>query len=111
MKEPGELSKKQCRQLYNYLKVSGVCTKEELCHSLGLEYNTSNDRRIRRLVSIIAKRLPIISTSNQKGYRIALKTEDLDNIIHQWKELDSRIRELEERKLPLIKFYEANQKW
>jgi hypothetical protein len=50
----------------------------------------------------------LIATSDQRGYKIAKTKADLEEVIHQWKELDSRIEQLEERKKPLIEFYE---KW
>ena len=83
-------------------------TKEFICESLGWKYNSSTERKVRMLLSYIAKVKPLISTSNQKGYYIARKKEDKDAVIHQWNEIDSRIKELDERRKPLIKFYEEN---
>lgn len=50
--------------------------------------------------------MPLIATSDQKGYKIAKSKRDLEEVEHQWKELDSRIENLKERVTPLIKFYE-----
>lgn len=85
-------------------------TKEFICQSLGWEYNSSTERKVRDLLSKIAKVKPLISTSDQKGYYIARKVEDLEAVTHCWKEIDSRIAELEERRKPLIDFYEKCKK-
>ena len=98
--------KERANLLYIHLKDGILRTKPELCNILGWEYNTSNDRRIREIISMLAKKVPIISTSDNKGYRMAKNICDLEEVEHQWKELDSRIQELEERKKPLIDFYE-----
>lgn len=104
--ELSELEKKRGNELYKYMYLRGTCTKEELCEVLGWTYNTSNDRRIRELISLIGKKVPVISTSDSKGYRIAKSKEDLEAVVHQWREIDKRQTELEERKKPLMKFYE-----
>lgn len=102
--------KERANIIYVYLKDGKTRTKSELCGALGWEYNSSNDRRVREIISILAKKIPIISTSDSRGYRIAKSILDLDDVEHQWRELDSRISELEERKSPLIKFYEKAKK-
>jgi hypothetical protein len=55
---------------------------------------------------MIGKKRPLISTSDSKGYKIAKTKADLEEVCHQWKELDSRILQLQERRKPLIEFYE-----
>lgn len=80
--------------------------KKTMCEFMGWEYNSSNDRKLRIVLSNIAKVKPLISTSDQKGYYIAKTKADLEAVTHQWKEVDSRIEELEARKAPLINFYE-----
>ena len=92
--------------LYRLLMVYDVVTKEELLAELG--WDIRKDRQLRDLLSMIGKKRPLIATSDQKGYKIAKTKADLEEVIHQWKELDSRIEQLEERKKPLIAFYE---KW
>ena len=57
-------------------------------------------------MSVLATKKPIISTSDSKGYRMAVKRSDLEDVEHQWRELDSRIKQLQKRVTPLIDFYE-----
>lgn len=103
------LERQRGNELYHYLRrAQRLVTKEELCGVLGWKYNKSNERRVRELISLLAKRVPIIATSNDKGYKLALTPQDLDAVKHQWSELDSRIEELAERRKPLIRFYEKH---
>lgn len=81
-------------------------TKEFICQSLGWEYNSSSERKVRDLLSKIAKVKPLISTSDQKGYYIARKVEDLEAVKHQWLEHNKRVQEINERIAPLQKFIE-----
>ena len=80
----------------------GYATKEEIGEYLGVK----NERVVRDIISLLATRKPIISKSNSCGYKLALTKEDLEEVENVWRELDSRIEQLEERKKPLIKFYE-----
>ena len=90
--------------LYLFLMHNDVVTKEQMLEHLG--WDSKKDRQLRDLISCIAKKVPVISTSDSKGYYIAKTEEDVEKVIHQWKEWDSRIEEAEARKIPLIKFYE-----
>lgn len=81
-------------------------TKEFICQSLGWEYNSSTERKVRDLLAKIAKVKPLISTSDQKGYYIARKVEDLEAVKHQWLEHNKRVQEINERIAPLQKFIE-----
>ena len=81
-------------------------TKEFICQSLGWEYNSSTERKVRDLLSKIAKVKPLISTSDQKGYYIARKKEDLEAVKHQWIEHNKRVAEINDRIAPLQKFIE-----
>lgn len=101
-----ENQKKNGNILYRLLMTCDVCTKDELLAKLG--WDCRKDRQLRDLLSMIGKKKPLIATSDQKGYKIAKTKEDLEEVIHQWKELDSRIEQLNERRKPLIDFYE---KW
>lgn len=74
-----------------------------------MEYFGVGERTAREMISIVSKRAPVIATSDNSGYRIARTAEDLEEVIHSWKEIDSRQKELEERKKPLIKFYEKKR--
>ena len=91
-------------KLYKFMMVNDVLTKEQMLEYLG--WDKSKDRQLRDLISAIAKKVPVISTSDSKGYKIAKTKADLEEVCHQWKEFDKRISELELRKQPLIKFYE-----
>lgn len=81
-------------------------TKEFICQSIGWEYNLSTERKVRDLLSKIAKVKPLISTSDQKGYYIARTKEDLEAVKHQWLEHNKRVQEINERIAPLQKFIE-----
>lgn len=91
-------------KLYKFMMVNGVLTKEQMLEYLG--WDSKKDRQLRDLISAIAKKVPVVSTSDSKGYKIAKTKSDLEQVEHQWKELDKRIEELEARKKPLIEFYE-----
>lgn len=91
-------------KLYKYMMTHDVLTKEQMLAFLG--WDSKKDRQLRNLISMIAKKVPVISTSDSKGYKIAKTKEDLEQVEHQWREFDTRISEMEARKEPLIKFYE-----
>lgn len=75
-------------------------TKQELMEIFGL-----GERQIRMLITEISHRFPVISTSStNNGYKIATSVDDLEGIEHTWKELISRVEEIEKRVKPLIKF-------
>lgn len=98
---------KLCEELLSYLQAAErSATREELSMLLFGAYNSSNDRKTREVVSVLAKRYPIISLSHGKGYKLAKTKDDLDEVVHQWKEFDSRQNEIEKRKIPLIRFTE-----
>ena len=90
--------------LYKFLMANDIVTKEEMLAHLGWDKN--KDRQLRDLLSMIGKKRPLISTSDSKGYKIAKTKADIKEVAHQWKELDSRIEQLKERRKPLIEFYE-----
>ena len=75
---------------------------EEVCGVRGVK----SERQARDIMSVLATKKPIISTSDSKGYRMAVKRSDLEDVEHQWRELDSRIKQLQKRVTPLIDFYE-----
>ena len=95
--------KDKANRLFKYLKDIGrYATKEEIGEYLGVR----SEREVRDIVSLLATKKCIISTSSSKGYKLAQSVDDLEDVIHCWKEMDSRIEQLEERKKPLIAFYE-----
>ena len=85
------------------------CTKQEL----SVLYNI-NERNIREEISKISMHYPVISHSQTKGYRICnvdevLKSNsfnkinsEIEEIEHCIKEINSRIKELHKRKMPLL---------
>ena len=91
-------------KLYSLLMHSDVVTKDQMLDYLG--WDKKKDRQLRDLLSLIGQRVPLIAVSSDNGYKIAKTKDDLQEVIHSWKELDSRIKALESRKEPLIKFYE-----
>lgn len=99
-----EAQKENGNRLYKFMMANGTVTKEQMLGALG--WDEKKDRQLRDLISCIAKKVPVISTSDARGYYIAKTKADLEAVEHQWKELDSRIEELEKRKEPLIRFYE-----
>lgn len=96
-----ELTKRNAERLNDlYARLrERAYTKEELCEIYG-----TNERQVRLMVATIAKRKPIITTSDQKGYRAAVNLSDYAEAMHSWAELSSRMEELESRIKPLIQF-------
>lgn len=90
--------------LYKFLMHNDVVSKEQMLEYLG--WDSKKDRQLRELLSLIGKKRPLIATSDCKGYKIAKTQQDISEVVHQWKELDSRIEQLKERRKPLIEFYE-----
>ena len=87
--------KDKANRLFKYLKYIGrYATKEEISEYLGVK----SERGVRDIISLLATKKCIISTSSSKGYKLAQSIDDLEDVIHCWKEMDSRIEQLEERK-------------
>lgn len=70
-----------------------------------------SEREVRRKIEEVANYYPVIATSNQKGYRVAIWSKDmsskelkdtLEDIMHEVREINSRIRRLKARLKPLI---------
>lgn len=100
-------SQEKANELFLYLKSKGdYATKEEIGAYLGVK----NERSVRDIISLLATKKPILSNSGGKGYKLAQTIDDLEEIEHTWAEIDSRIEQLQERKKPLIKFYEKFKK-
>jgi hypothetical protein len=103
-KPMSENQKENGNKLYRFLMSRDVVTKEEMLEYLG--WTSKKDRQLRDLLSLIGQKVPLISVSSDNGYKIAKTKADLQELIHAWKEIDSRIKALEARKKPMIKFYE-----
>ena len=91
-------------KLYKFMMLNDIVTKEQMLAHLG--WDKSKDRQLRDLLSNIAKKMPVISTSDNRGYKIAKTKEDLEEVEHTWAELSSRIEELQKRIRPLLDFRE-----
>ena len=102
-----ENEKKNGNLLYKYLMQNDVVSKEQMLNVLG--WDSKKDRQLRDLLSMIGKKKPLIATSDQKGYKIAKTTDDLEEVRHQYNELMSRIENLRERVIPLSEFYKQIQ--
>ena len=99
-----ESMREKANALYVIMKDGQWHTKDELGILLGIK----NERSVRDVISTLAKKKPIFSTSDNKGYIMATKcSQELYEIaVHSWQEIDSRQEELEARKQPIIKFCE-----
>ena len=83
-----------------FLETDGFLTKERIGELLGI----TNERSVREVIGVVATKCPIISTSNQKGYKMAKNVNDLEEVNHTCAEIGSRIAELEKRLKPLNQF-------
>lgn len=99
--------KQKVNLLYEYMKGRmDFVTKEEIGDFLGIK----NERSVRDVIAVLSTKKPIIAVSDNKGYKLARTTKDLDLVKQAWLEIDSRQEELEKRKQPLIDFFEKAQK-
>lgn len=94
--------KEKVNALWAEMRDGRTLNLEEVCEVCGVK----SERQARDIMSVLATKKPIISTSDSKGYRMAVKRSDLEDVEHQWRELDSRIKQLQKRVTPLIDFYE-----
>lgn len=96
----------RCKTLLRYFKENPDrdITKKEICEeALGWEY-PRQERQTREVISNLGKAVPIIATSDTRGYRLATTAEDMEKVKHQLNELNSRKLELDLRCDPLKKF-------
>jgi len=90
-------------KIENYLNnANEYKSKEQMCNYLGLEYNGTNDRKVRRLLEllVIERGIKVIATSDRRGYKVANSEDEIE---HQIAENNSRIRKLELRNEALRK--------
>lgn len=66
-------------------------------------------RLARDMISEVAKVRPVISLSDRRGYRVAMKIEDMCDARHALAEIRSRQSEMERRALMLEKFLEGEE--
>lgn len=83
---------------YKILK-GGRISKQQLAVYLGCD-----ERNARSVISGLSKEVPIISTSYAKGYKVGTHHSDMEEAIRAKAQLDSRIRQLILREVPLVKF-------
>ena len=96
--EMSPIERRQCREIARML-VQDWQDKYALAEILGVSERTARDR-----ISTIAKRMPVISTSDSKGYKIARTMADLELAKQAARELGSRMNELNSRKEVLDNF-------
>ena len=87
-----------CYRLFR--DTDGYLTKSEIGEYLSLK----DERQVRDVISLVATKVPIISKSNSKGYKMAKTAADYDEAMNTWAEVSSRMEQLEKRIYPLIKF-------
>lgn len=97
-------SKKQKARIYqvfNYLKLKYPewATREEITEATGI-----CERTVRDCISKIRYKYPVISYSTQKGYKLALTSDDLADVEHTLAEMESRRQEIALSERPLIIF-------
>lgn len=98
--------KQKVNRLYTFMKgKTDFVTKEEIGEFLGI----TNERSVRDVIAVLSTKKPIIAVSDNKGYKLARTTKDIELVRQAWMEIDSRQEELEKRKQPLIEFYEKAQ--
>jgi len=105
---PEGRKKELCEAIYRYIR--GVWrTKEQISLEVfGQPLNATRDRQIRDMISVLKKHVPIVSPSSGKGYKAVVDAADMDEVVHQWRENDSRKEDLDGNNVPLIRFYEKH---
>ena len=99
--------KDKVNRLYTFMKErQEFVTKEEIGEFLGI----ANERSVRDVIAVLSTKKPIISTSDNRGYKLARTMKDMELVRQAWMEIDSRQNELEKRKQPLIVFLEKAEK-
>lgn len=93
--------------LYKFLMHNDFVTKDQMFEYLG--WDGKKDRQLRDLLSLIGQKVPLISTSDQRGYKIAKTKADLELVEHTWAELSSRTEVLEKRIKPLLEFRDKHK--
>lgn len=94
-----ETTRTRLNIIYGMLKHN--TTKEEIVSNLDI-----NERVARDMISYIKKKFPVISNSQNKGYRLALNVEDIEDAKQTIAEVKSRIIDLQEGIKPLEQFVE-----
>ena len=93
--------------LFRFLLSKEYATKEEMLEHLG--WDKKKDRQLRDLLSAIGKKVPLIATSDSKGYKIAKTPKDLEEVEHTLAEMSSRVEEIQKRMQPLYEFRDLHK--
>ena len=79
-KPMSENQKENGNKLYRFMKYNDFVTKEQMLAHLG--WDKTKDRQLRNLISEIAKKVPVVSTSDSRGYKLIQSAEDLELVEH-----------------------------
>ena len=94
-----ELQKQRINAIYCRLSC-GQATKEELMCLISV----NDERTVRDCISQLKRRYPVISLSGEKGYRLALTAEDIEDAKHMIAAEESRAKEVLKGIVTLKKF-------
>lgn len=83
---------------------NGIITKQDVITSFGVDERTARD-----MLPEIAKRCPLVSMSDKKGYRIATNTDDIEDAMHAFNENKKRAAEILKRNQPLERFIQEHE--
>lgn len=97
-------------KLHSFLKTNLMVTKRQIATHFGyISVHSTEDRYIRKLISELAKDVPIIAYSKRRGYALAEFQHQSSEVLATYEELKKRTLALEERMTPLRLFLEKNQ--
>ena len=115
IKQTKEAKKAYEHPIIDFLLGEEPKTKEEI----GQHLHITSEREIRNIIAICSMHYAVIATSDKKGYRRAKPIESLqgnellvemDEVMKQIRELNSRIRCLKKRVKPLIAWLKVAEK-
>lgn len=93
-----ETNRQRLNRLYHML-CGQALTKAEVMRAFGV-----NERTARDMLSEVAKRAPVIALSDSKGYRVAVRKEDREDVRHAIRENTKRADEILARNKELERF-------
>lgn len=105
-----ELDRQRLNTTFKELKKG--CTKMQLAMTLGLKGTYSTVEKLSRdYISMVAKDYPVLSVSSSTGYCMALNFDvDYEKAVHTANEINSRVKEMLERLVPIKRFIELKEK-